>query len=117
MKRFILMVTMMLMPAAAVFAASNTKTAFVKNSTGDTIALVEQNDDNTYDWSTIVVVHKDCIAIKHSEKRISILIGFDESTGKVKGGYWTNFDTKGILFEITVNDKGVPCGKEASLTK
>lgn len=117
MRKLILTVTLMLMTAVFANASNTMKTAFIKNSTGHTIALVEQNDDKSYDWSTIVVVHNDCVAIKHSEKRISVLFDFDEATGKTKGGVWSNFDTKGILLEITVNDKGVPCGKEASLTK
>lgn len=68
-KKFIVMLMMVFVTAAVFAGSSKVKTAFVKNSTGNTIVLIEQNDDGSYDWSTFTVVDKDCVAIKHSEKK------------------------------------------------
>lgn len=68
-KKFIVMLMMVFVTAAVFAGPGKVKTAFVKNGTGDTIALVEQNDDGSYDWSTITVVDNGCVAIKHSEKK------------------------------------------------
>jgi hypothetical protein len=125
MKKLTMVLAMMLVMIAAVFAKSvNTSQMFIENNTGNAICVVASNENGDVLWGNgyIIVGDGETIVVevdyetKEPTQLLAVVFNFDAKTGVGHGGCWRGIQvlSAGTL-SFTYGEKGPSFEKKASL--